>query len=76
MAKKQSRKTVKQPESAIQPRMLTVKGAADYLASSVWFVRNLVWNQKLLYLKFGSKLVFDRADLDAFIEQEKRAAQH
>jgi excisionase family DNA binding protein len=54
--------------------MLTVKGAAAYLGATISFVRTLVWDRKLPYLKFGHRLVFDRASLDAFIEEQKRAA--
>jgi excisionase family DNA binding protein len=51
--------------------MLSVKDAAAYLGSSVWFVRNLVWDRKLPRLRFGIRLVFDRIDLDAYIEARK-----
>jgi len=59
---------------AVQPRMLTVKEAAAYLGSTIWFVRELVWGRKVRSLKFGKRIVFDRADLDAFVEQQKLAA--
>jgi excisionase family DNA binding protein len=58
----------------VQPRMLTVKEAATYLGATIWFVRELVWGRKVRSLKFGKRIVFDRADLDAFVEQQKRAA--
>lgn len=61
-------------KTTIEPRMLTVKEAAVYLGATVWFVRELVWGRKVRSLKFGKRIVFDRADLDAFIEHEKRAA--
>jgi excisionase family DNA binding protein len=54
--------------------MLTVKDAAAYLGTTVWFIRSQVWDRKLPALKFGKRLVFDRADLDAFVEAQKRAA--
>jgi excisionase family DNA binding protein len=56
------------------PRMLTVQDAAKYLGSTTWFVRSLVWDQKVRSLKFGKRIVFDRADLDAFVEREKQLA--
>jgi excisionase family DNA binding protein len=63
----------KQPNAAtLQPRMLNVRDAATYLGSTVWFVRNLVWDRKLPRVQFGKRLVFDRADLDAFIETKKK----
>jgi excisionase family DNA binding protein len=54
--------------------MLTVKEAASYLGATVWFIRELVWGRKVRSLKFGKRIVFDRADLDAFVEQQKLAA--
>ena len=62
------------PTPAVQPRMLTVKEAASYLGATVWFIRELVWGRKVRSLKFGKRIVFDRADLDAFVEQQKLAA--
>jgi excisionase family DNA binding protein len=64
----------KQITSAVTPRMLTVQDAAKYLGCTIWFVRSLVWDQKVRSLTFGKRIVFDRADLDAFIEQQKQAA--
>ena len=54
--------------------MLTVKQAAAYLGATVWFVRNLAWNKAIPYLTFGHRMVFDRVDLDHFIEKQKQAA--
>jgi excisionase family DNA binding protein len=48
--------------------------AAVYLSTSVWHMRQLVWTKKLPELRFGTKLMFDRKDLDAFIETIKLAA--
>jgi excisionase family DNA binding protein len=47
--------------------MLPIREAAAYLGATVWFIRSQVWNQKLPYVKFGNRMVFDRVDLDAFI---------
>ncbi|MGB9473073.1 MAG: helix-turn-helix domain-containing protein [Candidatus Acidiferrum sp.] len=57
--------------SNMQPRMLPIKEAAAYLGATVWFVRNEVWNLRLPHVKFGNRLVFDRVDLDAYIERKK-----
>jgi excisionase family DNA binding protein len=54
--------------------MLTVKDAAVYLGTTVWQVRTLVWKKQLTALRLGHRQVFDRSDLDAFIEKLKRAA--
>ena len=54
--------------------MLSVKEAAKYLGSTVWFVREQVWSKRLPKLMFGNRLVFDRVDLDRFIERAKQVA--
>jgi excisionase family DNA binding protein len=54
--------------------MLTVKDAAVYLGTTVWQVRTLVWSKRLAALRLGHRQVFDRCDLDSFIEQLKKAA--
>ncbi len=55
-------------------RLLTVNESATYLGCAVWFVRTLAWNRVVPYLKLGKRIVFDRADLDAFVEKQKQAA--
>ncbi len=55
-------------------RLLTVKEAATYLGAHVWFVRTLAWNRAVPHLRFGRRILFDRADLDAYVEKMKRAA--
>ena len=62
------------PVPVLDTRMLTVKAAAVYLGATVWFVRSLAWGGKVPYLKFGKRLVFDKADLDKFIEKSKAVA--
>ena len=54
--------------------MLSIKDAAKYLGSSVWFVRDQVWSKRLPKIMFGNRLVFDRQDLDKFIESQKSLA--
>ena len=53
------------------PRLLTVKAAAAYLSCSLWAVRSLAWEQRVPYLTIGRRMLFDRADLDTFIESAK-----
>lgn len=55
-------------------RLLNVKEAALYLGTTIWCVRSLVWKKELRGLRIGQRLVFDRVDLDSFIEKLKRAA--
>jgi excisionase family DNA binding protein len=54
-----------------EPRLLNVKMAAVYLGTSVWHMRQLVWTKKLPEVRFGSKLMFDRKDLDKFCDSLK-----
>jgi len=62
------------PATAVQPRMLTVKDAAVYLGTTVWQIRTLVWSKRLAAVRLGHRQVFDRCDLDSFIEKLKKAA--
>lgn len=55
----------------LQARMLNVKQAAIYIGATVWFIRTQAWQKKIRSVTFGNRLLFDRADLDAFIEQAK-----
>lgn len=63
-----------QSSTAVEPRMLPIRDAAKYLGATVWFVRSQVWDRKLPFLKFGNRLVFDRVDLDSYIEAKKRSS--
>lgn len=58
----------------VTPRLLTIPAAAQYLSCTVWFVRTLVWGKKLRSITLGNRIVFDRADLDDYIEQLKQVA--
>jgi len=59
----------------VDPRLYDLKAAAEYLSSTVWFLRQQIWNRRISFLKLGNKYVFDRSDLDAFIERQKVAAR-
>lgn len=66
----------------LAPRLLDVKATAAYLGGiSTWTVRALVENGHLRPVALpacrregetGRRLLFDRADLDAFVEARKR----
>ena len=59
------------------PRLLGVKEAAEYLGGiSVWTVRTLGWNGEIPEVKIGRRTLFDREDLDRYIEQSKRPGRH
>lgn len=56
------------------PRLLDVKGAAAYLSTTVWQIRTLVWAKKLPVIRLGKKLLFDRVELNRFVESLKEVA--
>ncbi len=53
-------------------RLLSVKDAAAYLGISQWTMRGLGWNGEIPQVKIGRRVLFDRRDLDAFVERSKR----
>ena len=57
---------------ALQPRLLTIKQAAQYLSCAVWQVRTLLWSKEIPHLKLGKKFLIDRDDLDSFIDRRLR----
>jgi excisionase family DNA binding protein len=48
-------------------RLLTVEETADRLGTSVRFVRRLVFERRIAYVKLGRHVRIASADLDAFI---------
>jgi excisionase family DNA binding protein len=52
-------------------RLLTSAEAAEYLSTSQWTVRRLVYRGQLQAIR-GKSWKFDRRDLDRWIEGEKR----
>jgi excisionase family DNA binding protein len=55
-------KVISQP-----PRLLDITQAADYLGRNVYYVRRLVAHRGIRHYKIGHRLLFDPADLDAFL---------
>ncbi len=53
------------------PRLLDYKAAGVYLSLSYWSLRELILNGEIPHLRFGKKILIDRQDLDAWIEQRK-----
>jgi len=49
-------------------RLLDVEGAAEYLSVTPRFIRRLVAERRLPFVKLGRHLRFDAADLDRFID--------
>lgn len=56
-------------------RLMDVADAAQYLTVSEHFVRRLVRERRVTFIKVGRHVRFDAADLDAFIEQGRRGAR-
>jgi excisionase family DNA binding protein len=71
MARRSS--TIESP--TIIPRLLGVKAAAQYLGATVWAARCLAWQQEIPFLKIGGRILFDRVDLDRFIDSQKMAVR-
>jgi len=59
--------------SAPAARCLTVEGAAAYLGAHVHAIRTLVWDKKVPHIRLGHRILFDIADLDRYIENQKSA---
>ena len=54
-----------------QPRLLTVKQAAEYIARSEQAVRHLIFQRDLPVVRHGRCVRLDRKDLDQWIDQNK-----
>jgi len=69
---KNMRKQQKPPHAVtITPRLLRVAEAALYLGCATWAVRTLAWERKLKPVMIGRRLLFDKLDLDAFVDAQK-----
>ena len=58
----------------VEPRVLKTNDAATYLGISAWKLRNLVQSGEISYIAGDgtSPWLFDRQDLDRWIESRKR----
>ncbi len=54
------------------PRLLSVKDAAVYLGVSPWTIRSLGWSREIPEVKIGRRVLYDREDLDRYIDRVKR----
>lgn len=61
----------KKVATAIQPRLLNIEEAAQYLATTTWAVRKLLWSKEVPHIKLGTRLLIDKQDLDSFINRAK-----
>ena len=56
--------------------LLDIDGAADHLDVSPRFIRRLVAQRRVNYLKIGKLVRFDQNDLDAWVQQQRVDARH
>ena len=54
-----------------EPRLLDIRAASQYLSTTVWQMRTLVWERKLPHLRVGRRILFDRVDLDQYVDANK-----
>lgn len=57
--------------NSVTPRLLTVQQAAIYLSTSTHAIRQLGWGGEIPSLKIGKRVLFDKSDLDAFVNAQK-----
>ena len=56
-----------------EPRLIGVRAAAAYLGATIWAVRTLAWSGAVPALKIGNRMLFEKRDIDAYIEKQKAA---
>jgi hypothetical protein len=56
------------------PRLLPIKGAAEWLGLTVWAMRERIWAGQIPVVQFpgGRKMYVDVEDLEKFIQGNKR----
>ena len=63
----------KRAQGISNPRLLTLKKAAEYLGLTVWGMRERVWSGDIPVVRFpgGRKIYIDSLDLEALIKRNK-----
>ena len=51
-----------------EPRLLRVAEAAQYLGTTIWQMRTLAATGKVPVKRLGQRMLFDRRDLDRFVD--------
>ena len=69
-----ARKKLQAAASTLVPRLLTVNQSAAYLNCAVWAVRKLNWDGLVRGVQVGRRLLFDKNDLDKYVDALKRAS--
>jgi excisionase family DNA binding protein len=55
-------------------RLFPIPRAAEYLSTTTWAIRRLVWGKKLPHIRLGKRILIDKVDLDAFVQAMKKEA--
>lgn len=64
--------TIENAQEKHARRWLDVKQAADHCGATVSFVRGLIWDGAIPYVRAGKKFVIDADDLDSWLERQKQ----
>ncbi len=57
--------------NVLPARLLDYKAAGAYLSLSYWSLRELVLNGEIAHVKFRTKVLIDKEDLDQWITRNK-----
>ncbi len=61
--------------STVEPRRyLRILEAAEYMNTTPWQVRTLIWKEAIPVIRIGKRLILDRFDLDLYMESLKSGA--
>ena len=61
--------------SAPEPRrFLRILEAAEYMGTTPWQVRTLIWKRAIPFIPIGKRFVLDKHDLDLYMESLKTDA--
>ncbi len=63
--------TVDSRTNVLPARLLDYKAAGAYLSLSYWSLRELVLNGEIAHVKFRTKVLIDKEDLDQWITRNK-----
>jgi hypothetical protein len=71
---KRGNKTVKTAQGISNPRLLSLRAAAEWLGLTVWAMRERIWAGQIPVIQFpgGRKMYVDVQDLESFIQKNKR----
>jgi excisionase family DNA binding protein len=65
----------KETPAPIAPRLLNIEMAAQYLSTTAWAMRKLAWSKDVPHIRLGTRILFDKQDLDMFIARAKQGGK-